>query len=167
MRRWVKPSRLPLLIAWLVIIGVIAYVGNHPRLVAPYASGLVSRHLLRIEKGGLRVRDFRVRAFEGMDLYGVSLTLPGNQGGMTLVSVDTMAVEFSLSQVLSAVPHLRRVTVRRPEVYSMAGTDTTKALKSGRVELDLPSLLIDHLVVSDAFLEFSDSGGRFNAHSST
>jgi len=160
LRRWVKASRLPLLIAWLVIIGVIVYVGSHPRLVAPYASGLVSRHLLRIEKGGLRVRDFRLRAFEGMDLYGVSLTLPGNQGGMTLVSVDTMAVEFGLSQVLGAVPHLRRVTVRRPEVYSMAGNDTTEVRESGRVNLKLPALIIDHLVVSDAFLEFSDSGGR-------
>ncbi len=160
MRRWLKPSRLPLLIAWLVIIGVVGYVGKHPRLVAPYASGLVSRHLLRIESGGLRVRDFRVRAFEGMDLYGVSLTLPGKSGGMTLVSVDTVAVDFGLAQVLGAVPHLRRVTVRRPEVYSMAGSDTTSAGNPGRIDLNLPRLIIDHLVVTDAFLEFSDSGGR-------
>ena len=162
MRRWIKPSRLPLLIAWLVIAGVVGYLGSHPRLVAPYASGLVSRHLLRIENGGLRVRDFKVRAFEGMDLYGVSLTLPGNSGGMTLVSADTVAVDFGLAQVLGAVPHLRKVTVRRPEVYSMAGTDTTKSADPDRIELDLPQLIIDQLVVTDAFLEFSDSGGRLS-----
>ncbi len=162
MRRWIKPSRLPLLIAWMVIIGVVGYVGSHPRLVAPYASGLVSRHLLRIENGGLRVRDFKVRIFEGMDLYGVSLTLPGKSGGMTLVSVDTVAVDFGLAQALGAVPHLRRVTMRRPEVYSMAGNDTTKARRRDRIELKLPQLLIDHLIVTDAFLEFSDSGGRLS-----
>ncbi|MDX2472716.1 MAG: translocation/assembly module TamB domain-containing protein [Candidatus Krumholzibacteria bacterium] len=162
MRRWLKPSRLPLLIAWLVIGSVVWYVGSHPRLVAPYASGLVSRHLLRIENGGLRVRDFKVRAFEGMDLYGVSLTLPGNSGGMTLVSADTVAVDFGVAQILGAVPHLRRVTVRRPEVYSMAGNDTSKVKNPERIDLELPQLIIDHLVVSDAFLEFSDSGGRLS-----
>ncbi|MCB1183698.1 translocation/assembly module TamB domain-containing protein [bacterium] len=157
-----RPSRLPLLIAWLVIIGVVVYVGSHPRLVAPYASGLVSRHLLRIDDGGLRVRDFRVRAFEGMDLYGVSLTLPGGSGGMTLVSVDTVEVDFGLAQVLGAVPHVRRVTVRRPEVYSMAGVDTVTAAGEPvtEIELGLPRLLIDHLVVRDAFLEFSGPDGR-------
>ncbi len=160
MRRWLKPSRLPLLIAWLVIVGVVAYVGSHPRLVAPYASRLVSRHLLRIESGGLRVRDFRLRAFEGVDLYGVSLTLPGKSGGMTLISADTVAVDFDPVQALGKVPHLRWVTVRRPQVYAMAGDDTTARRTDGKVDIKLPQLLIDQLVVTDAFLEFSDADGR-------
>ena len=160
MRRWLKPSRLPLLVAWLVIIGVLAYVGAHPRLVAPYASGLVSRHLLRIADGGLRVRDFHVRAFEGLDLYGVSLTLPGKSGGMTLVSADTVEVDFGIAQALGVVPHLRRVTVRRPEVYSMAGNDTSTTRGGRQGKLKLPSLAIDHVVITDAFIELSDADGR-------
>ena len=63
--RWMRPPRLPVLIAWLVILGVLVWLGTHPRLVAPYASSLVSRHLLRIEEGGLRVRDFRSAAVRG------------------------------------------------------------------------------------------------------
>ncbi|MEN8005600.1 MAG: translocation/assembly module TamB domain-containing protein [Candidatus Krumholzibacteriota bacterium] len=158
--RLVRPQKLPLMVAWVVIAGVIYWLGSHPNLVAPYGSNLVSRHLLRIEGGGLRVRDFRVRAFEGLDLYGVSLTLPGKSGGMTLMSADTVTVDFKLQEALGAVPHLRRVVVTSPEIYSMAGNDTTSGDDSGTIDLKLPSLLIEHLVVRDAFLEFSDSGGR-------
>ncbi len=158
--RLVRPQKLPLIVAWLVIAGVVYWLGAHPWMVAPYTSNLVSRHLLRIEGGGLRVRDFRVRTFEGLDLYGVSLTLPAKSGGLTLISADTVTVDFNLREVLGTVPHLRRVTVARPEIYSMAGTDTTGGDDSDTIDLGLPSLLIDHLVVRDAFLEFSDSGGR-------
>ena len=139
----------PLLIAWLVIIGVVYWLATHPRLVAPYASNLVSRHLLRIEEGGLRVRDFRVRTFEGLDLYGVSLTLPGKSGGMTLISADTVTVDFDLREALGAVPHLRRVTVSRPEVYSMAGSRYHQRTRTpGPWICRLPDLIIDHLVVT-------------------
>ncbi len=106
------------------------------------------------------VRDFRVRTFEGIDLYGVSLTLPAKSGGLTLMSADTVTVDFSLKEVLGPIPHLRRVTVASPEIYSMAGTDTTSRDDSGIIDLGLPDLMIDHLIVRDAFLEFSDSGGR-------
>jgi len=157
--RWVRPQKLPLIVAWLVIAGVVYWLGSNPWFVAPYASNLVSRHLLRIEEGGLRVRDFRVRTFEGLDLYGVSLTLPARSGGLTLMSADTVTVDFNFKEVLGAVPHLRRVTVANPEIYSMAGTDTTSR-DSDTVDLGLPDLLIDHLIVRDALLEFSDSGGR-------
>ncbi|MFT5232810.1 MAG: hypothetical protein ACI9UQ_000832 [Candidatus Krumholzibacteriia bacterium] len=141
-----------------MIIGVVGYLGSHPRLTAPYISGLVSRYLLRIEQGGIRVDNFSVRPFEGVDLYSVSLTLPGENGGMTLVSVDTVIVDFALTKALGAVPHLSRVTVRRPEVYSMASGDTV-ARKKRHGPL-LPRLKIDQMIVSDAFLEFSGADGR-------
>ena len=134
--------------------------GYTPHLMALYVQPGPSRHLLRIEEGGLRVRDFQVRNFEGLDLYGVSLTLPANPGGLTLISADTVTVDFGFREVLGTVPHFRRVEVARPEIYSMAGTDTTAADPSGNPELNLPELMIDHLVIREAFLEFSDSGGR-------
>ncbi|PID81694.1 hypothetical protein CSB20_01805, partial [bacterium DOLZORAL124_64_63] len=82
--------------AWAVILGLVLWVVLNPALLAPHISGLVGKHLLGIREGGLRVNDFRVRAFEGMDLYGVSLTLPSASGGMTLVSADTVRVDFRL-----------------------------------------------------------------------
>ena len=126
--RWVRPARLPLLVAWLAIAGVLYWVGTNPHVVAPYTSNLVSRHLLRLEEGGLRVRDFRVRTFEGLDLYGVSLSLPDSSGGHTLISADTVTVSFNLREALGAVPRLRQVVVRRPEVYSLAGRGGEKDL---------------------------------------
>ncbi len=159
--RWVRPARLPILIAWLAIAGVLYYVGTHPHLVAPYTSNLVSRHLLRLEEGGLRVRDFQVRTFQGLDLYGVSLTLPDSSGGLTLISADTVTVDFRIAEALGAVPRLRRVTVSRPEVYVLAGhRENPKRSDSGGPGIALPRLVIDNLTVTDAFLEFSDAGGR-------
>ena len=33
-------------------------------------------------------------------MYGVSLTLPGERGGMTIVSADTVRLDFKLREVL-------------------------------------------------------------------
>ncbi len=154
--RLIKPKNLPLLVAWSVIIGMLVWVGYNPQVVAPHFSRLVGRHLLGIEQGGLSVRDFNVRLFEGMDLYGVSLTLPSKSGGMTLVSADTVRVDFAMNEVLGVVPRLRRVDVRRPEVFSRAGADTT--VKSDPPAF--PRLAIDYLTISDAYLEFSKADGR-------
>jgi len=158
--RWFRPTRLPILIAWLVIIGVVSWLATHPRLVAPYASRLVSRHLLRLDGPGLRVRDFHVRTFEGLDLYGVSLNLAGAAGGVTLVSADTVVVDFKIGEILGVVPHVRRVLVSRPEVYSRAGHDTTVTAAKRDAGTLFPNLEIDQLVVNDAYLEFSGSDGR-------
>lgn len=158
--RFVRVTRLPILIAWLVIAAVLGTLLSQPRLLAPYAAGLVSRHLLRIEGGGLRVRDYNVRAFSGVDLYGVSLTLAREDGGLTLVSADTVRVDFSAGQVLGSPARIRRLTVSRPELYTRAGRDT--AARAGTVGegLGLPRLVIDRLEVDDAHLEFSDGEGR-------
>lgn len=155
-----RATRLPALIAWLVIGGVVVWLATHPRLVAPYAASLVSRHLLRIENGGLRVTDFRVRQFEGLDLYGVSLTLPGRRGGLTLVSADTVQVDFSLGEVLGAPPHLRRLVVSRPEVYTRADDPAAAGEDASGMRSVFPELIIDDLDVRGAFLEVSGADGR-------
>ncbi len=154
--RWIKPAKLPLLVAWTVILGLLVWVGLNPQFVAPHFSGLVGRHLLGIEEGNLRVRDFNVRLFEGMDLYGLSLNLPSRTGGRTLVSADTVRVDFTLGEVLGVVPKLRRVDVRNPVVFSKAGVDSMPSQDAP----DFPRLEIEHLVVSQAFLEFSQSDGK-------
>ncbi len=148
-------KHLPSLVTVLLMVSVILWISAHPKIVARFTSGVVSSKLLRIEGGGLRVNDFTVRPFEGMDLYGVSLTLPGASGGMTLVSADTVAVDFSLQQLLSKVPRLKRVRISSPEVFSRTGKDTTQSTDSG-----LPDIIIDYLQIDNAYLEFSTSEGR-------
>ncbi|RKZ18431.1 hypothetical protein DRQ50_04020 [bacterium] len=158
--RLMHAARLPILVAWLVIGAVVGTLVSQPRLLAPYAASLVSRHLLRIETGGLRVRDYRIRTFEGVDLYGVSLTLAREDGGLTLMSADTVRVDFNLVQVLGSPARIRRLTVSRPELYARSGRDTTVQAESVGEGLGLPSLVIDELEVDNAHLEFSDAEGR-------
>lgn len=161
--RGLRPKHVPILLAWVAVLGVLGWLGAHPGVLAPYASNLVSVHLLRMEEGGLRVGDARVRPFEGLDLFGVSLTLVGRDGGLTLVSADTVRVDFSLGEALGKVPHFRRVVVSNPRVYSRSGTpadgDSTRN-RGGYPGPELPALIIDHLEVADAFLEFSGDDGR-------
>jgi hypothetical protein len=160
--RWVKPAKLPVIIAWLIILGVVGWLGMNPRFVAPYASRLVGRHLLGMEQGGLQVRDFRIRVFEGMDLYGVSLTLPSASGGMTLASADTVEVDFQGQDLLAYVPRLRRVVISRPEIFSRSGADTLQQSDSESPEETggFPRILIEHLEIREGFCEFSGSDGR-------
>ncbi len=158
--RLMRPSQIPVLVAWLAITGVLVWVGSHPRVVAPYASRLVSRHLLRMESGGVRVRDFHVRPFEGLDLYGVNVTLPSRTGGVTLVAADTVVVDFAVAEALGSPPRLRRVAVSRPEVYTRAGHRAPGAPVPVPGPPRLPRLVIDRLEVDRAFVEASDENGR-------
>ena len=50
--RWVRPARLPILVAWVVILGLVLWVVLNPALLAPHISGLVGKHLLGIREGG-------------------------------------------------------------------------------------------------------------------
>ena len=158
--RWIRPTRLPILFAWMAILGGLAWFGTHPKLVAPFLSRLVSRQLMHAGGSAVRVTDFRVRPFEGMDLYGVSLSLPGGNRGMTLVSADTVIVDFTLGEIVGAVPRLRRVYVDHPEVYSRIGGGGSAGREEAEAELRFPALVVDRLEIRGAFLEFSGSDGR-------
>lgn len=160
--RWIRPARLPILIAWMTILGALAWFGTHPRLVAPFVSQMISRQLMHAGGGSVRVQDFRVRAFEGMDLYGVSLSLPGDGRGMTLISADTVIVDFSLGEVVGGTPRLRRVAINRPEVYSRIGhvDESDAANSTGDADRGFTPLTIDDLEIRQGFLEFSGTDGR-------
>ena len=162
MRR-LRPKHLPIFLAWGSVLAILVWLGTHPGLMAPYASKLVSRHLLRMDEGGLRVRDFRVRAFEGMDLYGVSVTLVSPSGGLTLISADTVTVDFSVSEAMASAPRLRRVVVANPRIYIRSGQPDSTSGEANDSEAPgprLPAVILDHLVVRDALLEFTGADGR-------
>ncbi|MBU8871568.1 MAG: translocation/assembly module TamB [Gemmatimonadales bacterium] len=162
MRR-IRSTRLPFFIAWMTILGAMAWLGTHPRLVAPFASNLINRQLMHGMGGSFRLQDFHFRVFEGVDLYGVSLNLPGLEDGMTLVSADTVIVDFSLREILSDTPRLQRVIINRPEVYSRIGKgkgDPSEANSSSDQGQGFAPLAIDNLEITQAFVELSGSDGR-------
>ena len=158
-----RPSRLPVLVAWLAIIVVVFLLLGNSRLMAPQVSRLVGRHLLGIQEGGLQVRDWDIHIFEGMELYGVSLTLPDRSGGMTLASADTVSLDFRLNELWEGTPHLRRVIIRSPEIFMRAGQNDTLAPTADETEpRPLPRLAVDLLEISGAYLEFSGPDGRLS-----
>ncbi|MBK7190006.1 MAG: hypothetical protein IPH86_15385 [bacterium] len=159
---WNRPARLPVLTAWAVFLAVLIYLGGRTELYAPQLSNLVGRHLLRLEDSGLRVRDFRVWGLDGVDLYGVSLTVPGSGRGQVLVTADTVQVDYVIKEALADIPRFRRVVVRRPEIFVRADTDSGKSDKEKKsvTAPKLPTLIIDDLLVSLGYLELADAGGR-------
>jgi hypothetical protein len=159
---WNRPARLPVLTAWAVFLAVLIYLGGRTELYAPQLSNLVGRHLLRLEDSGLRVRDFHVWGLDGVDLYGVTLTVPGSGRGQVLVTADTVQVDYVIKEALADIPRFRRVVVRRPEIFVRADADSGKSGKDKKAVTapKLPTLIIDDLAVSLGYLELADAGGR-------
>jgi len=158
---WLRTTRLPALIAWILILGVMAYLGTHPRLVAPFASRLVSRNLLRDVGGDVRVGEYRVRYLHGVDLFDVSLTFPGERGGVTMVSIDTLSLDFRLGEVLGRPRRVRNVVVYGAEVYCHLGDDGPPPQRPPPSrDLDWPWLRVDHMQIKDASISVSGPDGR-------
>ena len=151
-----------MLTAWVVFLAVVVYLGTHPRLTAPYLSGLVSRHLLRLDDQALRIRDFRVWGLDGLDLYDVSLTIPGKGQGQVVVRADTVEVDYRFKEANTRAPRLRRVVLRRPQVLVRTDADSGATRPAGAVPKlpKLPAVTIDDLVVTLGYVEVADTGGR-------
>ena len=105
---WIRSARLTLLIAWVIALTVAGYFLSHTRLLAPSLSGVVSRNLFRDREGSLRVQDFDVRGGQGVDLYHLSVTLPGREGGVTVISADTVRLDYRLDEVMGSSPRIRQ-----------------------------------------------------------
>jgi hypothetical protein len=146
-----------LLIALFIVMGIVAYLASNPHLVAPFASRLISRNLLRDFDGNLRIRDFRLHYLQGVDLYDVSVALQGSGGGVTLISADTLAVEYRLGEVFSRHPRIRAAVIKGGEVYASAGSGPPRLREPS---FGWPTLQIDRLEIQDASLEFSGADGR-------
>ncbi|MFH1841830.1 MAG: translocation/assembly module TamB domain-containing protein [bacterium] len=150
-------TRLPLLLAWVVILGVLAYVSTHPRLVAPLISNLVSRNIFREIDASLKVQDFRLRYWHGVDLYNISLTIRGEQGGVTLIGADTLSLDYNFKDLLASPVHVRRLTVKGGEVYAHQGEPQAESTTSAP---NWPQIRVDQVDLQKIFLEVSDSHGR-------
>ncbi len=157
----VRGFRLPMFIAWILILGVVAYVGTHPHLLAPFASRLLSRHLLQDIDGQLRMADFRVRPFKGLDIYGLTLTTHSESGGVALVAIDTLELDFKFGEIVTRAKRLRRVAVHSGEIYLLAGKhDDDRPRPPPGLGISFPALTIDQVAIRHFSLEASGSDGR-------
>lgn len=159
--RWNRRARISVLTAWAVFAVVLVYLAGRTDLLAPRLSGLVSRHLLRLEGPGLRVRDYRVWGRDGLDLYGVSFALPGAGGGLVTVTADTVELDYRLQEALADAPRLRRVVVRRPVILVRAAADSAgdASAQAPPGAPRLPRLAIDDLAVFLGFFELAAADG--------
>jgi len=158
---WPRKTRLPVLLAWILILGVVAYLSTHPRLVAPFASHLVSRNLLKEIGGNIRVGEYNFRYLRGVDLHNVSATFPGENGGLVIVAIDSLSIDYSLHEILKRTHHLQQVRVYNAEVFvHLAESDSIVGQGSSEMDLDWPRLQIDLLEISNASLAVSGSDGK-------
>ena len=157
---WRRTARRTLLLAWLLGLGLVAYVATHPRLIAPFAARLASQHFFRQSEGRLRLRDFAGNPLYGVELHDVSLSLALPGGGVVAASVDTLVLDYRLGELLGDEPRLRRLEARGATVHATTGpAREAGGPGAGAEPLRLPRLRVDAFAVAGA-AELADADGR-------
>lgn len=152
--------RWPVLVAALLLGGGAVALLLNPELLAPFATRLVNRHLAASVDGTLRVGAYDVRPFAGVDLRDVTLTLPGERGGLTLVAVDTLELDFRLREVIGRTVRLRRLAARGVEIYHNQDPPADDDADAGWISETAPRLVVDAASVSGARIEISGHDGK-------
>jgi len=155
----VRTARITVVIAWVLVLGVVAYLATHTRVTAPFLSRLVSRHFLQQVDGRLRLGDYRLRPLHGVDLYGVAITLRTRGGGLTVINVDTLEIDFKLTEVIGRAKRLRRLELIDTSVYMLVGAQETERPSRDWSQLRFPAVRADQVIVTGAELEVSGPDG--------
>ena len=144
--------RWPALAATLMVVAAVTFVLVNPSVLGPAVTHLVNRQI----GGTLRVGHYDVRPFAGLDAHDVTLTLPGERGGLTLVAADTLELDFNLREVMGLQVRLRRLEARGVEIYHNQDEPADDPPR----EFAPPRLQIDLLSIQGARAEVSDHQGR-------
>ena len=150
--------RWPAFIAAALLVGGAVLLASRPGILAPFATRFINRQLAAHLGGHLRVGEYRLRPFAGLDAYDLTLTVRGERGGLTLVAVDTLAVDFRLREVLGRHVRLRRLAARGVEIYR--NEEPPQPQPAAARSRTVPRLAIDVVDLRDGRLEVSDSDGR-------
>ncbi|MBD3220074.1 hypothetical protein GF314_02440 [bacterium] len=148
--------RWPAMVAILVFASIIAVVLANPSLLTPAVTHLVNRQLEASLGGSLRVGKYDVRPFGGIDAYDVTFTLPGDRGGLTLVAVDTLELDFRLREVIGLDVRLRRLAATGLEVYHNQDPPS----ESPGDGFSVPRFQVDVLSLRDGRAEVSNHHGQ-------
>ncbi len=144
---WRRTARRTLLLAWLLSLALVAWVGTHPRLLAPLVARLASRNLFRAGEGSLRLRDFRGDPLRGMELYEVSLSIALPGGGALAASIDTLALDYRIKELVGPQPRLRRVEALGAVVHATMAAPAGAQAAVAAEPVRLPRLRLDAFVV--------------------
>ena len=155
----VRTARITVVIAWVLVLGVVAYLVTHTRVSAPFLSQLVSRHFLQQVDGRLRLSDYRLRPLQGVDLYGVTVTLRTRGGGLTVIDVDTLEIDFKLPEIIGRAKRLRRLELIDTSAYVLLGAQQAERRSRDWSELRFPDVRLDQVIVTGAELEVAGPDG--------
>ena len=148
--------RWPTVVTMLVLAGVVGFLLARPSVLSPLVTRLVNRQLEASLGGELRVGGYQLRPFAGLDAHDVTLTVPGERGGLTLVAVDTLELDFRLREVLGLDVRFRRLAARGVEIYHVADEPLAEPAR----RFSPPRLQVDLAVIADARAELSDHHGQ-------
>jgi len=121
MRLRMGRKRWTLLLALGLVAGAVGWVATHPEILTPYFARLATRHLLRDSEGDIEIGSFSGNMLTGLRLYDVTLSLEGERGAAVDVGIDTLAVDYRLSELLRSPLRLRRLVVTGAECLARRG----------------------------------------------
>ncbi len=155
-----RTTRWTLLLALALFLGAVAYVGTHPRLLAPWFARLATNHLLRGSDGSIRIREITGNPFTGIELHDATLSLHGDRGAVVVVGIDTLTMQYDFRILLRGTLGMRRVTIAGAEIRARRGAP----LAPGEPEVpgspfDLPAFRVDDLIVRRSLLVVSGPDG--------
>jgi hypothetical protein len=156
-----RTTKWTFLLALALFLGAAAYVGTHPRLLAPWFARLATNHLLRDSDGSIRIRDLTGNPLTGIELHDATLSLHGERGAVVVVGIDTLSLRYDLFELMRGTLGLSRVTVAGAEIRARRGAprEPGEATVPGS-PFDLPAFRVDDLVVRRALLVVSGPDGR-------
>lgn len=152
----VRRIRWPLLIATLVFAGLVTLVLSRPQILTPAVTHLINRQLEASLGGRLRVGEYVLRPFSGLDAHDLTFTMPGERGGLTLVAVDTLELDFQLDEVMGLEVRVRRISAVGVEIYHNQDAPTDEPGRAG----GLPRLLCDVVSIRGGRAELSNHQGQ-------
>ncbi|MDO9694589.1 MAG: translocation/assembly module TamB domain-containing protein [Candidatus Latescibacteria bacterium] len=156
-----RTTRWTLLLALALFLGAVAYVGTHPRLLAPWFARLATNHLLRGSDGSIRIREIAGNPLKGLELHDATLSLHGERGAVVVVGIDTLQLQYDFRELLRGTLALRRVTVAGAEIRARRGAPRAPGEPAvPGSPFDLPAFRVDDLTVRRALLVVSGADGR-------
>ena len=151
-----------LIIASLLFVAVVAWIGTHSEILTPYLTELASRQFMRGVNGELQVESYQGDPTTGLTLVGVQLNLYDKDGGTTVVGLDSLVLDYDLPDLLRSPLRLKNVEVYGLDLRIVQGGDGVagSAPSPEAPIFGLPALRIEDLVLNSCSVHIADAAGR-------